>query len=308
MSAHLQAAAAGESTFTGLIKRQFTKPKPLPDVNLTSQIAIITGANAGLGFEASRHLLKLGLSRLIMGVRSRTKGDKAASLLRQEFPSATVDVWILDMTSYDSIQSFVKQVETLSRLDIVILNAGMGATTYETVPTTGHELTIQVNYLSTALLALLLLPILKSYSARIPASARNGHPPALSHVGSDIMYSHSIPDPITGPPILSRWDDPKQFSMTKIYGISKVLLLLFGWKLAELVDADEVLVNVTNPGMTGGTEFFAKSPFLVRKIIGLLQAALARTTESAATIYVDAVLGHGKESHGGFVSDWAIKP
>lgn len=308
MSAQLAAAASGEGSFSGLVKRQFTKPKPLPDVDLSSQVAIVTGANAGVGYAASRHLLRLGLSRLIMGVRSQTRGDKAASMLRKEFPSASVDVWILDMTSYDSIQAFAKQVETLSRLDIVILNAGMGATSYEAVPSTGHELTIQINYISTALLGLLLLPILKTHSARIPASARNGHPPAMTLVGSDIMYSNSIPDPLTGPPILSRWDDPKQFSMTKIYGVSKVLLLLFGWKLADLVTPDEVLVNVSNPGMTGGTQFFAKSPFLVRKVVGLMQAALARTAETAATIYVDAVLGHGKESHGGFVSDWAIKP
>jgi NAD(P)-dependent dehydrogenase (short-subunit alcohol dehydrogenase family) len=308
MSAHLEAAAAGEASFSGLVKRQFTKPKPLPDVNLTSQIAIVTGANAGLGFQTCRHLLKLGLTQLIMGVRSQTKGDKAASLLRQEFPSATVDVWILDLASYDSIHSFVKRVETLPRLDIVILNAGMMATSYDPVPTTGHELTFQVNYLSTALLSLLLLPILKSHAARIPTSARNGRPPAITIVGSDLMYSQAMPDLLTGPPILSRWDEPKEFSMMKIYGISKVLLMLFGWKLAELVDGDEVLVNVSNPGMTGGTEFFTKSPFLVRKIMGLMQAALARTTEVGSMNYVDAVLGHGKESHGGFVSDWTIKP
>ncbi len=94
------------SFFPGIfIKTQFrTKPRyPPKDTDLTGRVGIVTGSNTGLGFESSRQLLSYKLSRLIMAVRSPTKGEAAAAKLRKEFPRATIDVWILDMNSYESV-------------------------------------------------------------------------------------------------------------------------------------------------------------------------------------------------------------
>lgn len=79
--------------------------------------------------------------------------------------SATINVWALDMESYESIQAFVRKCDAeLPRMDYVVLNAGIGPIAFATTRSTGHETTIQVNHLSTALLTLLLLPILKAKS------------------------------------------------------------------------------------------------------------------------------------------------
>ncbi|ROW00226.1 hypothetical protein VSDG_03470 [Cytospora chrysosperma] len=305
MSVELEAKASGEASFSGLLRRQFTKPKPLPTgVPLTEQIAIVTGSNAGLGLEASRHLLKLGLARLIMGVRSAAKGEKAAAALRAEFPKSTVSVWLLDMESYDSVHAFVDQCAALPRLDVVVLNAGVGASKYALVPGTGHETTMQVNYLSTALLTVLLLPILKRQESFRKAG---GKPPTLTVVSSDVVYSTAI-KPAAGTPLLKQFDEPDTYSAFQRYGISKLALLLFTCKLAEIVDPNQVLINSVNPGMTTGTNFFNANPWIVRKIVALIQAALARPTDVGATNYLDAILSYGAKSHGSFVSDWQIKP
>lgn len=304
MSIELESKASGEASFSGLIRRQFTKPKPLPSGKpLADQIAIVTGSNAGLGLEASRQLLKLGVAHLIMGVRSEAKGEKAAALLRSEFPASKVSVWILDMESYDSIRAFVDQCAALPRLDVVILNAGLGASKYALVPGTGHETAIQVNYLSTVLLTVLLLPILKKQES----TKAGGKPPTITVVSSDVVYTTPI-EQTAGTPLLKQFDNPSAYSAFQRYGVSKLALLLFISRLAETVDPNQVLINSVNPGMTTGTNFFNSNPWIVRKIVGLIQAALARPTDVGATNYLDAVLSYGTKSHGSFVSDWQIKP
>lgn len=143
-----------------------TKPRwPPADTDLSGKVAIVTGANIGLGFQCARQLLSLHLSRLIVAVRSSQRGQEAAAILGHEFPKAIIDVWLLDMSSYESIQNFAAKVDReLSRLDIVVLNAGQYNLKFKKNPSTGHEETVQVNYLSTVLLAILLLPSLRDNS------------------------------------------------------------------------------------------------------------------------------------------------
>ncbi|KAJ5818489.1 retinol dehydrogenase 12 [Penicillium riverlandense] len=271
MPSSVQKDAAFETTFKGFLRRQRTAPTPLPpDLRVTNQTAIVTGSNVGLGLAASRQLLKLGLSHLIMGVRSQAKGDAVASQLRKEFPSSTVSVWILDMASYGSICKFAEQCASLPRIDIAILNAGLMVPTYTTVAATGHELTMQVNYLSTALLAMLLIP--------------------------------------TKGPILPQFDNPKAFGQFPAYANAKMLLMFFVTKLAERVKPSDVLINLVNPGMTKGTSLGHDNNVIAKKIFGVAQYFLARSLDVGASVYLDAALTRGAESHGSFVSDWAIKP
>lgn len=137
-----------ESFFpTIFYKTQFCERQAgLPEgLELSSKVAIVTGGNAGLGYESARQLLALKLSHLILAVRSFDKGEQAASKLRQLFPKAKIEVWKLDMCSYASIQSFAKRVDTdLKRLDIALLNAGLVKPTFDIVKETGHEETLQV--------------------------------------------------------------------------------------------------------------------------------------------------------------------
>lgn len=239
-----------------------------------------------------------------MCVRSAAKGEKAAAPLRAEFPASKVSVWTLDMESHDSIGHFVDQCATLPRLDVVILNAGMGgASNFATVPGTAHEITVQVNYYSTALLMILLLPVLKKQGPR----KAGRKPPTLTVVSSDVVYTTQF-NHAAGTPLLEQFDEPSAYSAFQRYGGSKLALLLFTCKLAETVDPNRVLVNTVNPGMTTGTNFFSTLPWVVQKIVGLIHATLARSAEIGATNYVDAVLSYGAKSHGSFVSDWQIKP
>lgn len=299
MSVHLEKDARWETSLLGFLYRQFFyRPKPIK-ADLSGQTAIITGANIGLGFETSRQLLGLGLSRLILAVRSQAKGDAAAAKLRNENPSAKIEVWLLDMSSYASIHAFVQRCvgDELKRLDIAILNAGLQNSKFIKNEQTGYDNVFQVNYLSTALLSILLLPVL--WEKRAP-----GKPGRLSVIGSDTQYWASV-DPAGGA-ILPRLASPAKFDSMDQYSATKFLLVGFISKLAENVNPDEVIVNVVNPGLTGSTDIAKDNE--VSLPFRIFVQLTGRSLEWGADTYVDGVVVKGKESHGSFVSDWTIKP
>ncbi|KAK3315848.1 hypothetical protein B0H66DRAFT_272399 [Apodospora peruviana] len=311
MSQHLGQNAKWESGMPAFFYRQFFEhpPKPPSDpTHLKDQTAIVTGSNGGLGLETARQLLRLGLSRLILAVRSQEKGDAAAASLRAEFPSRSIDVWLLDMESYASITAFAKRCEhDLNQLDIAILNAGVQKTTFVASKDTGHEMDLQVNYLSTAMLAILLLPIMKD-------KKQVGKAGRLAIVSSDTGYwsdlNHKAGEFLAGGPILPQLDKPEGYSTARGYWRSKTLLTAFVAKLADNVDPDDVIVNSVNPGLTGSTNLQREHQLgvVARTIVNGLMAITARSVEVGASTNVDAVVRQGKESHGSYVSDWTIKP
>lgn len=302
-SASLQKQAAYERTIRGFLFRQFTCPKALTQGanSLKDHVAVVTGANVGLGLEAARQLLARGLSHLVLGVRSQMKGDAAAAGLRRDFPAAKVSVWIVDMESYSSVQAFAERCggDELPRIDYVILNAGLITTESTMNEATGREVTLLVNFLSTVLLTVLLVPVLKA------KKKATGKPTVLSVVSTDLVWSTDVP---AHQPVLPPFQDPKAMGGMAKYRMSKILLTLFVARLAaEYVSPEDVVINMSNPGACKGTDFFRGGGVVVKAVMGVMQALIARTAEAGASNYIDAVLSYGSESHGGFVSDWAVK-
>jgi len=108
---------------------------PLVSENLEGRIVVVTGANVGLGFECAKHFLRMKPAKLILAVRSIEKGQDAALRMIDETKETRpdiVEVWKLDMASFTSIQAFAQRAETLPRLDIAVLNAGLLTRVWET--------------------------------------------------------------------------------------------------------------------------------------------------------------------------------
>jgi len=279
------------------------KPQwPPSTTNLSNHTAIITGSNTGLGYEAAVQLLGLKLSRLILAVRSPERGEAAATNLRKLNPKATVEVWLLDMSSYDSIQNFSRRVESqLPRIDIVILNAGVMRLSFTTVKSTGHEEMIQVNYLSTMFLAILLLPILK---AKRPPG---GQPAHLTIVNAALSLAAKFPNK-DAKPLLPSFDDPEQFHREETYNSTKLMAHMFLWKLVDHVSADDVIVNLADPAWVKGTELARDASGAALKVAIKVFGLAGRPIPVGASCFVDAVVNKGKESHGCFLMSWKIHP
>ncbi|KAJ4367185.1 hypothetical protein N0V83_007715 [Neocucurbitaria cava] len=302
MSAKLEKQAATHASVLHNVKRQVFQSVPqLPsDISLVGKTALVTGSNVGLGLECARYFLKLRPSRLVIAVRSIEKGETAAKSLRTEFPDAKIEVWQLDMESYRSVQAFAARCEKeLDRLHVAVLNAALAKIKLERVKDgRQREVTLQVNYLSTALLAILLLPIMKptSYS---PEPAR------LTIITSDASLGEKLQDP-GQTSLLDSLDQPQRYDGFTQYARSKLLITMFAARLAETVDPDDVIINSCNPGATKGTEFMREGSWVLKALFALFFSLVGRTAVDAARIYVHAALVLGKESHGSY-TDWLVR-
>lgn len=163
-----------------------TQPRNLPLVatpdKCSGGIYIVTGANNGLGYEAAKHLVALGVAKVILAVRNINAGEIAKGKIEAETSkSGVAEVWLLDLASYDSVKAFAKRVITeLDRIDAVIENAAIAVS--QGTRAEGHLLSLTVNVYSTFLLAVLLLPKLKESAKTF------GILPHLSIVSSGVGF------------------------------------------------------------------------------------------------------------------------
>ena len=279
--------------FVGFMYRQKrAHPQPLSPQNLTGQTALITGANGGIGLAAARLLLDFKVSRVILAVRNPSSGEKAQAELLKVHPNCKVEVWPLDMESYESILSFGDRAQRLDRLDMVYLNAGVKKHSWEVNIATGHETSVQTNHLGTALLSLLLLPSLRN------TAAETSKPSRLVITSSEVHMWTSFKER-SAPNIIASLDDQSNWGNPDRYNVSKLLNVLWTRELASKVNASDIIVNTVNPGLVKST--------LHRENTNAMEAKFTEffgwTTEEAARTLVNAAIIQGPQSHGGYLSE-----
>lgn len=277
-----------------LLRTQYSPPAE-PTVSFAGKTVVLTGATAGLGFEAAVKLLNLGVESLIIGSRNLERGKATKSELEQRTNRpGTVQVWELEMNSYQSVKTFARRVnQEIKQLDAALLNAGLWNREF-TVSAEGWEESLQVNTLSTSLLAVLLLPKLRESS-----SAAN--PTHLSVVSSQQFVRVKAASLRTEGPLLKHLNDPTNFSGPKQYGISK-LLLEYVLKTVAGLERDEdgalpVIINTISPGFCKSSLGRQYNRVYERWLVWLVYKIFARTTEQGSRSLVSA-LYQGAESHG----------
>lgn len=82
----------------------------------------------------------------------------------EDCDDCSLEIWEVDLGSFDSVKSFCLRATKLARLDIVVENAGLLSQTYQQYE--GYERLCTVNIISTWLMALLLLPTMRKTSER----------------------------------------------------------------------------------------------------------------------------------------------
>src|ERR1700735_5460643 len=91
----------------------------------TGRVAVITGANTGLGFETAAALADKG-AHVVLAVRNLDKGNDAALLIQRRSPNADVTLQELDLTSLESTRDAAEQLRAdHDRIDLLINNAGV---------------------------------------------------------------------------------------------------------------------------------------------------------------------------------------
>ncbi|KAL9580817.1 MAG: hypothetical protein Q9212_004260 [Teloschistes hypoglaucus] len=273
----------------GLLKGRLYPPAPITH-SFAGKTVIVTGANTGIGYEAALKYVQLQASTVILAVRTPSKGDKAKSLIEEKTGRLdVVQVWELNMENFASVQAFAARVETsLPRLDVLVLNAGV-ITRYRTLSSEGWEKVLQVNTLSTALLAILLLPKLQS-------SSKEGD---LSHleVVSSVAYQDAKLDPEHTKHRLHNQNKNHDYDFMDQYNQSKIFMMWITRELAERSSA--VIINDTCPGGCSTEALRDFETFPLNLIFAIMKYFLYRTAEQGARTIVGAT-ALGVESHGRF--------
>jgi NAD(P)-dependent dehydrogenase (short-subunit alcohol dehydrogenase family) len=189
---------------------QCFRTPPYPTQSFANQTVIVTGSNVGLGFEAARHFYRLNCARLILAVRTVSKGEAAKedivrTVKHRADGAQAIQVWPLDLSSTQSTLSFADRVKTeLDRIDVVVENAGINTPTWQVVE--GFESVIQVNVINTLLLALCLLPKLTETKNKFPDST-----PHLEIVSSEVHHFTKFPE-VNAPDIYARLNDKSAYN------------------------------------------------------------------------------------------------
>jgi NAD(P)-dependent dehydrogenase (short-subunit alcohol dehydrogenase family) len=194
------------------------------------RVAVVTGANSGLGLATSRELARAG-ARVVMGCRDASRGDAAWKRLKAEVPGADVTVESLDLASLASIRDFATRVPaTYGRIDLLVNNAGVMAIP-RTTTADGFEMQFGTNHLGHFALTGQLLPsMLGRADARIVTVSSTAHKPGRIDF-DDLMAEKSY----------KKWG---------AYSQSKLANLLFTFELQRRLEARNagVIAVAAHPG------------------------------------------------------------
>jgi protochlorophyllide reductase len=147
----------------------------MPDQS--DRVAVVTGANSGLGLAIADALAGAG-ARVVMACRNEEKAEAAAATIRAKAPAGTVEVQRLDLADLTSVAAFSDAfLASGDRLDILANNAGLMAVD-ESRTVDGFETQFGVNHLGHFALTARLTPLLTSTpGSRVVTMASFGHRP-----------------------------------------------------------------------------------------------------------------------------------
>ena len=207
----------------------------------SGRVAIVTGANTGLGYETARVLAERG-AQVVIAVRDTAKGEQAASKIRATAPKADLKVVALDLGSLQSVRTAAEQLKTdHPRIDLLINNAGVMYPPKQTTAD-GFELQFGTNHLGHfALTGLLLENILPVENSRIVALASIAHRNQAAIHFDDLQWEHT------------------KYNRVAAYGQSKLANLMFSYDLNRRLAVKNTLSVAAHPGVSN-TELMRHTP------------------------------------------------
>jgi NAD(P)-dependent dehydrogenase (short-subunit alcohol dehydrogenase family) len=218
----------------------------------TGRVAVITGANTGLGYETALALADHG-AHVVLAVRNLEKGKDAAARITAKSPHADVALQELDLTSLESVRAAADQLRSAhDRIDLLINNAGVMWTPKSTTKD-GFELQFGTNHLGHfAFTGLLLDRLLPVAGSRVVTVSSMGH-----RIRADIHFDDL------------QWE--RGYSRVGAYGQAKLANLLFTYELQRrLAPQGTTIAVAAHPGGSR-TELTRNLPGFVERVAFLIE-------------------------------------
>ncbi len=226
---------------------------------MDNKTIIVTGATDGIGLEAATKIAALG-NRVGLVGRNPEKGAKAIERITSLTGNDKLDFFQADLSSVFEINKLSEEIKNkYSKLNVLLNNAG-GASKNKIITSEGLEKTFATNQMNYFTLTTNLMDMLSaSEGSRVVNVASN------AHIGADIDF-HNI-------------NGEKGYSFWKAYCISKLMNIMFTYRLAEI--QNKVTVNALHPGFVD-TNIGGNEGSTIKKIVKFGSKLFARTVENGA--------------------------
>jgi NAD(P)-dependent dehydrogenase (short-subunit alcohol dehydrogenase family) len=239
----------------------------------SGKVAIVTGANTGLGYETTRALAAKNMT-VVMACRNAEKAEAARQQLLTQQPDAQLDVLVLDLSSLASVRQFADSfLARYDRLDQLINNAGIMMPPFS-LTGDGLESQMAANYFGHFLLTGLLLDRLEGTDgARVVSLS------SIAHRNGRIN--------------LDDLNSTKRYSRVDAYAQSKLACLMFAFELQRRLEAagKKTISVAAHPGVAD-TELSRHFPAWLMKTLGpLLMRVMAHSAQAGAEPTLYAALG-----------------
>jgi NAD(P)-dependent dehydrogenase (short-subunit alcohol dehydrogenase family) len=206
------------------------------------KLAIVTGANSGIGFYTALELARAGAEVILAG-RSVPKNQAAIAKILAQYSGAVVSFEPLDLASLASVTAFASKIKARTpKLDLLINNAGVMALPARQTTADGFEMQIGVNFLGHFALTAQLLPLL-----RAAAKPRTVQLSSIAHKRGAIN--------------LNDLQAATAYSPWNVYSQSKLAMLIFALELQRRSDIARwgILSTAAHPGFAR-TKLIANGP------------------------------------------------
>ncbi len=199
---------------------------------MKDKVCVVTGANSGVGFQASLLLAQLG-GTVVLVCRDRSRGETALNQITTRVPSADVRLEVKDLADLGQVRELGSILSTDNQtIDLLVNNAGVYRASLERTAD-GFEQTMAVNHLSHFLLTHLLLCQLLAGSGRVINVSSEAHRRGR-------LDSGSLEDTLRG---------RSRYSGMGAYSYSKLANILFTSELARRYRPDELTACAVHPGV-----------------------------------------------------------
>ena len=223
--------------------------------SLEGRTYLITGANSGTGFEATRTFLSKG-ARVVMLNRSAERSDAAIAALKEEFGSdAAVTFILMDLADMASVPKAAAEVlEQVPQIDALICNAAIAQVPTQKCTVDGHESMLGTNHYGHFFLSGLLFERIEESKGRIVVVASLGYKMGIRTIQFDDM----------------NWDE--NYHQNKTYSQSKLAQMMFAYELQDRLEAagKDVKVYVCHPGSSSTSLISTSGNLMTRAMFRLM--------------------------------------
>lgn len=235
--------------------------------SLADKTYVVTGANAGAGFEATRVFLSKGASVVMMN-RNAEKSAAAIAALKQEFGhDADVSFVQMDLAVLDSVREGAAAVlENVPHIDALICNAAIAQVARQEITVDGFESQLGVNHLGHFLLCGLLFDRIDASAGRIVVVGSNAYKMGLKKIQFDDL------------------NFDKNYTAWNSYAQSKLAQMIFAYELQRRVRSagKSVAVHVCHPGASR-TNLLKDTASPFNKVLwALLSPIIAQSAEKGS--------------------------